>query len=211
MSGRTIRECISNWVELNEHGQRGMKKIRTSDTSGSVSYADETLYSYRTPIARYFKEGKHVLVSSHKYSVTTARHVGFARRWADWRTFTVPYLGVRGGYTGELHKDWHEHNVAYLRDQLFEIEDQAIRQYRSAYQDWWRDQLHGRHKDWLDYMRINHVPRRRYVSLATLVGRIEKARQEKWDRYYHPKAVERRERKAAREEAVLAFNLGEKK
>ena len=213
MGGRTLAECIQNWIELNEKGQRGMKKIRARDdgAKGSVSYDNDVLYSYRTPIARYFHEGKFVLLSSRDYSVTTSKHRSMARRWIEWRLFSVPYISSYGGWASDRPSDWHAENVAHFKKRMAEVSEQAIRQYRSVYQDWWRDQITDLHRDMTDYMRLNKLGRAGVKPLAGLINHVQHERNVKRDQFNSPQEVTRRERAAARALAREAFNLGDKK
>lgn len=70
--------------------------------SGSVSFAGDTLYSYRTPIARVVDSvsGRRVaLITCERYSATTSsRHMPAARSAVrHMQSFHVPSLGVYGG------------------------------------------------------------------------------------------------------------------
>jgi len=211
MGGRNIHDIISNWCELNERGPKvRMKKMRSADSAnhGSVSYAEDVLYSYRTPIARYFHDGHFAIVSSTKHSVTTARHCSRARRCIEWRTFNVPHLGIGGGW-GSNPIEWHQLNLAHLRMRLVEIEEQAIRGYRSPYQDWWREQMGGYIRDIRDYLRLNKLSLAGTAQLKGLIDRVEAARQAKLAKFNDPKEVSRRERAAARRMAKEALNLPE--
>jgi hypothetical protein len=92
------------WAQQNQdHGKSG---------NGNFSFRGTDLFSYSTVIARFVKDVRGnnvVLITDHKYSVTTSQHKGEA--WAATRQyvqFEVPSLGYYGDDVN------HETNLTYL-------------------------------------------------------------------------------------------------
>ena len=99
------REVVHLWAhQVQDHAR---------NSSRSVSFNGPSLYSYRAEIARIVDAptGKVALHSSHRWSITTARHQLDARRAIPGSvvSFAVPNLGTSASY--------HAANLAYFREQ----------------------------------------------------------------------------------------------
>lgn len=101
-------QCAHVWAQQNqEHGR-----------SNSMRFEGEVIYSYQTPIARIIPNdnvtgGRVVLVTSHKYSVTTSgKHMPAISRAVQHLTrFDVPNLGVHGGRLQTARGSMHQENM----------------------------------------------------------------------------------------------------
>lgn len=202
----TTKDCIDDWASWNEDGSP-----EPTQWSSSVSYVRSDLYSYRTLVARYYgkNDRKYVLLTSHRYGVTTSHHLGKARRCISVPIFTVENVVPAMGLSFD---DMHRLNLACLRSKLEEQENLAIRNFKN---------LSGRlylvkraedmAKDMLHYCELSGAPAEQLPSADSVIKRILSAIGYKWDKYNEPKVVARRVRIAARKEAIEAFNLQEKK
>lgn len=108
----------------------------------SFSFEGEVLYSYATPIAAFTKAADGspvVLMSSHRYSVTTAKHMSEARRAVRSQTqvFTVPDIGHSGGRARTLRRlaprlpfawaEVHRTNTEYLAEYYADTVGKCLR------------------------------------------------------------------------------------
>ena len=112
------------------------------NAGNTLSFDGDTLFSYRTPIARIVERVGHwnnvVLFSNAHYSITTSKHFGYARSAAShFSSFTVPALGLGTVGRHSESDDMHGENVGYLREQ-FLAEAQRIQRSTS---DWSDDQI----------------------------------------------------------------------
>lgn len=109
------------WAQFASNLER-QSEARTAN--GNMSFDGSTLFSYYTPIANFVldKDGvPRCLMTQHSYSITTnGKHLGPARRAVNYRYYSVPCLGVRGGlhyeprYSGS--EEMHAINAASLRE-----------------------------------------------------------------------------------------------
>ena len=107
----TVPGLVAAWAAHNEGGHEG----KNDYSRGGVSYEGPTLYSYRMPIARYYKNS-FILISNTSPSITTARHISLVHRWANWMKFRVPYIVSPTG--GEILQNAHKMNTAALMKEL---------------------------------------------------------------------------------------------
>lgn len=140
--------------------------------NGNFSFQGDTLYSYRTPIARRVKPALKssgvdfvYLISSESYSVTTAsKHRSGLYRdtsGAGRKSFTVPMLGRRGGMRNEPQdipadgdlKPVHVTNLAALTAQYGDWLARLHRQ-QSEPQDYQREWLLENAESACEYARL---------------------------------------------------------
>lgn len=203
MGSYTIRDCCKGWAAFNE----GDVSVSAYRRSGSVSYECEGFYSYSTLVARYYggADRRYVLLTSFKHSVTTAHHISQARRAASVPCFVVPYVGAAD--IPAMHKD----NLRHLLDGMAETERAAVRNFKHRSSTPYHiERLLQQQIDVLNYCRLTGTRHRHVLPADKLKQRVEDAVNAKCTAYTDPKAVTRRVRAAARREAILAFELGDK-
>jgi hypothetical protein len=190
---------ISNDTAARRWALHNEKKEKKTDGRGStVSYDGPVLYSYRTAIARY--HDKAVLVSSHNYGPTTSHHAVMARRFAGLPVFTVP----------DISGSKHQENIEHLRTELTDTMDRAVRYYknRDGWESWLMHSITAAHEHVMDYCKAFAVkPAVKVKPLDTILREVVADRDAKWAAWIDPKAIEKRERAAARREAKQALGL----
>lgn len=130
------RQCAHVWAQLSQ----------PFGESASMHFDGAVLYSYQTPIGRFYSHGRAgtqrvVLVSEESYSATTAaKHLPalFRALRSDDIRFRVPHVLVDGvsNYTkgstyGRAVVGTHADNLAFLAKQ-FQLEDNRLRRARVA-------------------------------------------------------------------------------
>lgn len=111
--------------------------------NGNFWFQGETLYSYRTPIARLMnvkRKGQVALVSSISYSPTTAsKHLSAVHRSVNAAyTFYVPTLAMAD--QGRAHRLDHAENLAYLTE-AYSKEIARMKRARDIGSDYRREHL----------------------------------------------------------------------
>jgi hypothetical protein len=194
----TNSDVVMRWAHHNEDG-----RYKTSGRSKSLSYNGPVLYSYNTPIARYYKD--FVLVTTHKYGVTTAHHITIGARMTAYPTFYVPNLDDR-----------HDDNADHLHGVLLDEVSRMIRYFknRSEHMDdgvphYMYDGIKNNHATVMDYVKRTKAKLHLEVPpLDDLLAFVTDERNKRWGKYMDPKEVAKRERAKARNMAKLAL-LGE--
>jgi hypothetical protein len=211
-------EAVHNWASYNEG--RYTKKDRGG--SNSIRYEGPILFSYRTPVARYWGDGKsgYVLFTNTKFGVTTTHHMNMAKRavnGAKYPCFEVPHINQPN----------EQDNIDKLVNDVVEAERTAIKYYknRSDYDTSVFDRNRTDHVNGLGkmphwfagaianaYHRAETFsalakvkPTFKLKSLERELEEVIKLRDEQWVIFMDPKAVARRERAAARREAKIAL------
>jgi hypothetical protein len=208
---RSIADVIQAWREYNEEDCTG----KNAASAGSVSFNRQVLYSYHMPIACYhlspiaYRDG-FVLVSSRSPSITTSRHISNARRESAWRKFSVPDIGVIGGYPMGSLTTIHDANIAFMLGRMDATAKQAIGCYkqRDSSNQWLINSIADQHANLAEYVYLAaagvELP-----DLDDILRGVHEERERLWVQWSDPKAVARRERAAARREAIKALNIGE--
>lgn len=116
------RKVYDNGMVAHVWAHRTQETARSNN--GNLWFDGDTIYSYRTPVARLIATvtGERVaLVTSRSYSITTsAKHMPAVHRALDYgrflRSFTVPFIGRDGGYTRDTPPahNMHAANLAAL-------------------------------------------------------------------------------------------------
>ena len=214
MRARSIRDVLRLWRDYNETDCTG----RSEADAGNISFSRQVLWSYRMPIACYHLSpiagrSGFVLVSSYSPSITTSRHVSYARRESEWPKFSVPQIGCSsGGYPSpEALREVHGFNVKYMLGEINTTANAATSSYRSEHnvtQSWFVDYVATQHANVAEYVYLTaagiELP-----DLDDILNRMHAERERKWLAYHDPKAMARRERSWARREAIKALNLGD--
>jgi hypothetical protein len=129
---------MSNTNEMVAHIWAQQEKDSAKSANGNFSFRGETLFSYRTPIARFVQsiDGRRViLVTSDKFSMTTSckhmpalwRSIGSSARPTP--CFSVPIISHSGAFD-ELDNRAHSLNLAHL---MAEYDTLAARLLRARY------------------------------------------------------------------------------
>jgi hypothetical protein len=192
----TNAQVAMRWALHNE-GRLSFPNCR----SASMRYIGPILYSYHTPIAVYHAD--YVLVTSLKYSITTANHIRMARRFAaGFEVFEVPY--VEGTY--------HDGNADHLHNLLLEKADGWVKWFKNrANNTHMHDAIAGAHTTLSDYIkRTGAKTAMPVLPLEEVIDDMVRRRDAKWDKFMDPKAVMRRERAAARRDAKRALGITDK-
>lgn len=88
-------------------------KPSARSSNGNFWFEGDTIYSYRTPIAKLYPGC--ALVSSAGYSSTTrGKHLPAIRRALSCQSFTVPSIGARGGMNNGSDKIDHAENLEHF-------------------------------------------------------------------------------------------------
>lgn len=211
-SGDTFRTTLSQWVNWNENGDGPSYKELASV---NMSFRDKTLYSYHTPIAKYYEFGpnnKFVLVSRETYSPTTQRHMKLIHRYINVLTFEVEYLGEWGGRRSEpvfsSTADMHAENAHWMWERILVNADHMGKAFKEEHQYLYfhaRRQLDTLYSEWLRYRRATGQDVMMVPILQELFDQADAINAENKHKYYHPNAVARRERARARAIAKRAF------
>jgi len=199
--GLTNDDVIARWVEHNED----QTYRRNMVGSGSITFNDRVLYSYRTPIARYNKGKQYVLFAVNRWGVTTQRHINTARRYVEYVNFVVPDVmddDITGNHEYLLQQLLHRINYATKAFKHRESEGAGIPYYL-------RDPIVAAHHDYCKYVHLAlDITEPGVDPLMKVIEQVTEAREKKWTAFNDPKAVEKRERAAARRMAQQAL-LGE--
>lgn len=197
---------IASWAAHNENGvARGYRKAR------SISFDGPTLYSFATPVARYYRFGSRlmVLMLSDKFSPTTGQHMKAARYNVHVPVHLVNRIGMRGGWNYEeltTDLEMHQHNAKCMHDQMIALCVAAGKYFK----DEQRDRLGACVYD----LREQAQTRAAYcadvglddrVLVEEMIDKLNAAIAEARKDYYHPALVRRRELAAARRLARKAF------
>lgn len=116
------RQCAHVWAQQNQE--------RGKSSNGNLWFENQTIYSYSTPIAKM--HGDIALITSNTYSVTTTgKHMPTVHRAVRYdSSFTVPFIGQRGGknYVDSANMiEVHAGNRAYFIDVYKKAFDSAKR------------------------------------------------------------------------------------
>ena len=123
--------------------------------------------------------------------------------------FEVPFIGARGGWSDELlmsEEGRHHVNLAYYRRLLNDKVEWLQRNWGSRYM---RDDRVMEYitpqvlmiREYADWVGVKAEP----ISIDLLVHDVLLERKRRRDRYFDPKNVAKREREAARKEALEAL------
>jgi hypothetical protein len=188
----TNREIPHKWAHATQPHARG----------SNLSFQGDTLYSYSTPIAKIYPKRDGVplvLMSERTYSVTTARHLGYAYgAVSHLPVVTVPryILGEshRGHYrgNGDARKD-HTDNLEFLNVALVNCGKKAMRRTKENRVQWDAENAERAHKQLAAYM-VYFKIRRKMPPMPGFAAAFERARKiENPD----PASLDKRERAAA--------------
>lgn len=190
-------EVVRRW---RHHNEENHIRSHAGGNSNSVTFIGATLYSYRTPIARY--HDGYVLVSSRKFGVTMARHVRMAERGVmRYVTFRVPNV--------EFPSD---ENTIELHHNLTQAAKDAVRLFKhrsdnGSLPNYLADRIIEAHRLASDYEQLVLKSESAVERLDAIMEQVVFLRCKKWDVYMQPKAVERRERQQARRLAREALGV----
>lgn len=170
--------------------------------AGNVSFANEWLYSYDSPIARYMagpSSEQYVLVSSGKHTRATSGQISQARVHITVPTFYVPILKVE-------HHNHHLDNVRSLWAILGRLGETAVREWGGT-EGYWQGEFKKMWQHVELYVAFTGV-KFQLTPLDIMVAAIQSDRSDRERAYYHPTALARRERAYARKLAcqVLAID-----
>jgi len=120
------------------------QQTQTHGRSNSMHFEGDTLYSYRTPIARIVwskadPKRRVMLITSESYGVTTAQHKSRADQTWGYAVFHVPSLGVSGGMHnegawGKVPKVDHKRNLSFMVGEYYDYVSRLKRA-----RDLWRE------------------------------------------------------------------------
>lgn len=201
-----MKTVLSNSMVAHVWAQQTQETGRSNN--GNFWFSGDTIYSYRTPIARFVPTGtagRIVLMSCHSYSITTSgkhmRQIGAATNYDYIR---VPYIGRGGRSEGDID---HDKNLAYLVEQ-YTNEVGRITRARSAPESYSWEHL-ARLADFaIKYANAFGMAEPALNSFADR-RQIEEARILRDAKNNTPAAIAARERKKVREAAKLAAILGD--
>lgn len=143
-----MRTVFNNDMVAHVWAQRNQENGRTSNHN--YSFQGPILFSYRTPIALFCKGTRDrdiALISSERYSVSTARHISLARRALHGvKVFEVPHLNNRDSVTwagsrnlSELSpkdaRPTHKLNLVYLVNEYLDVVTKCKRAVNLYYAD----------------------------------------------------------------------------
>jgi len=121
---------MSNNNSMVAHLWANQKKTGARSNNGNFWFEGDTIYSYRTPIAKLhtIKGTIVALIDCEGYSNTTrGKHKPAIYRALNYRGFSVPSIGARGGQSRHSDELDHKANEAHF-----------LKQYRDALEAWRR-------------------------------------------------------------------------
>ena len=129
------RDVAKRWADQQKHGRTG----RMEFSNGSVSFTDQTIYSYHWwPMAHIIDtEKKIVLLRAERYSSSTSghqRHVWHAAHYGGYTIMNVPIVTHRNRqYGGDLEQEDHDYSLAWFEKRIGEELENAdrARRYRN--------------------------------------------------------------------------------
>lgn len=203
-------DVARRWIQFNAGTLAPRVRNKDHLASNTMSYHGQAIFTYRTLLARWY-DG-YVLVIDGKWSNSTSRHrrileQTLARNHVTY--FRVPMLApelVGAVYTGN---DMHFNNACHLLANLELEAKRLVRQFKDSKGEtpyWMADSLTQSHAQVLAYKEKTGVEID-VPDISTVVNSVMRARIEKWLAYNDPKAVEKRERAAARRLAKQALGL----
>jgi hypothetical protein len=189
------------WTDFNEHDiGRGHKR------AARCSFNGENLLSYRTVVARYRDDGhgQYVVVTDHRYSVSTTSHVSNCTGFVSVPIFKVPYL--HGAEEANLAKLWRE--VGEFAEAAKRSWNPERSYYASRLAATWERELAELWAQAESYARFTGQD----IAMPTgdrdwLFASVRAHRQAKLDAYNTPTQIKRRERANARRIAKKALNI----
>ena len=127
-----------------------------------------------------------------------------------YETFRVPWTGATGRFVQTLPDDYHNENADYLHSMLGFQWRWFIKRYKDRSSTCYlADRIYDAHAKLLHYCKLTKAKTScRIERVEAMIDEANRLRDGKWLAYMEPKAVERRERVAARKLAKEAL-IGE--
>lgn len=200
-----MKTVFSNSMVAHVWAQQTQDEGRSNN--GNFWFKGDTIYSYRTPIARFVPTGtagRIVLMSSENYSPTTAgKHMRPIGAAVNYDYIRVPYIG-RGDWN---EAPQHDKNLAYLVEQ-YTNEVGRINRARSAPSNYCWEHLAKLADLAIKYANAFGMAEPALNSFADR-RQIEEARAVRDAKNNTPAAIAARERKKVREAAKLQELIGD--
>lgn len=206
-----MRKVFDNAMVAHVWAQQRQSEARSHN--GNFWFDGDTIFSYRTPIARLLRgeDGAMVaLISSHRYSISTNGHRSDIYRALPRtiRTFEVPHLGVSGGRVTSVMdiESTHRANLSALVTEYGELVAKMKRA-RTWYGDI-RDQLQEKAHEVAEYgdlFSVAYTPLNWEHDAAEVVAH----RAQREARLNSPEAIAKRSRDAERRKERNAEKLRE--
>lgn len=219
-----MRTVFDNHMVAHVWAQRTQETGRSHN--GNFWFEGETIYSYRTPIARFIttKSATVALVTSETFSVTTSgKHMGPIRRALrdDMPTFYVPFIASRpngcGYFRGKEYsaQEAAEANLKHIENRYYENRQRLLRS--RDRQTWALDGLRASYSERVQFallFEIDYTPRDVDADVAEITARWDRLEAKRNDPTYVAKRERERARKEQRElekaaEAIEAWRRGE--
>lgn len=200
---RTYAPVAKRWAEYNETGEgRNQRKIK------SLSFCNNILYSYSTPVAVYQTSStglKYVLMTSRRWSLTTTAHLNMARGYVNVPLFRTEWIGAHQGIWKPM-KDVHASNLLQMFDRLENVKAEEMKRWKSP--DDWQFSVNRAYEDIILYAKLTgHPLPENFWPQHAHIDQVAAERLRRMKAYENPKAVERRRRVAARKEAYRALDI----